>query len=104
MELLQIDEPCTLRSCCGKHVCNAYHILLLLMLTAAHSPATELTVVLKFIMSCCCLKRSLLPGDGHFSPLGGYNEDKDMVLILDTARFKYPSVRLPSLSQPCCCS
>ena len=31
-------------------------------------------------------------GDGHFSPLGGYHEDKDMVLILDTARFKYPSV------------
>ncbi|CAG8665872.1 12455_t:CDS:2, partial [Funneliformis caledonium] len=30
-------------------------------------------------------------GDGHFSPVGGYNPDKNMVLILDTARFKYPS-------------
>ena len=27
--------------------------------------------------------------------MGGYNEDKDMVLILDTARFKYPSVSPP---------
>lgn len=29
-------------------------------------------------------------GDGHFSPIGGYSPEKDMVLILDTARFKYP--------------
>ncbi len=29
-------------------------------------------------------------GDGHFSPIGGYSPDQDMVLILDTARFKYP--------------
>eukprot|EP01080_Neovahlkampfia_damariscottae_P009317 gene9317-1405_t len=29
-------------------------------------------------------------GTGHFSPIGGYNEEKDMVLILDVARFKYP--------------
>ncbi|KAI8896850.1 Phytochelatin synthase-domain-containing protein [Globomyces pollinis-pini] len=28
-------------------------------------------------------------GDGHFSPIGGYNEAEDMVLILDVARFKY---------------
>ena len=28
-------------------------------------------------------------GDGHFSPLGGYHEARDLVLILDTARFKY---------------
>ncbi|EFC46641.1 predicted protein, partial [Naegleria gruberi] len=30
-------------------------------------------------------------GDGHFSPIGGYNPDEDMVLLLDVARFKYPS-------------
>ncbi|KAI5481032.1 glutathione gamma-glutamylcysteinyltransferase [Pseudohyphozyma bogoriensis] len=30
-------------------------------------------------------------GDGHFSPIGGYSEKDDMVLILDVARFKYPS-------------
>lgn len=29
-------------------------------------------------------------GTGHFSPLAGYDEEEDMVLILDTARFKYP--------------
>ena len=34
-------------------------------------------------------------GDGHFSPIGGYHADKDMVLILDTARFKYPPHWVP---------
>ncbi|GAB9470539.1 hypothetical protein Gpo141_00007782 [Globisporangium polare] len=36
-------------------------------------------------------------GDGHFSPIGGYNEASDMVLLMDVARFKYPPhwVRLP---------
>ncbi|KAJ0410170.1 hypothetical protein ATCC90586_008448 [Pythium insidiosum] len=29
-------------------------------------------------------------GDGHFSPIGGYHEELDMVLLLDVARFKYP--------------
>lgn len=29
-------------------------------------------------------------GDGHYSPIGGYNPERDMVLIMDTARFKYP--------------
>ena len=32
----------------------------------------------------------LQTGDGHFSPIGGYSAERDMVLILDTARFKYP--------------
>lgn len=38
-------------------------------------------------------------GDGHFSPVGGYSRMHDMVLILDTARFKYPPhwVPLPAL-------
>jgi glutathione gamma-glutamylcysteinyltransferase len=30
-------------------------------------------------------------GDGHFSPIGGYHEESDSVLIMDVARFKYPS-------------
>ncbi|KAF9156985.1 hypothetical protein DFQ26_009153 [Actinomortierella ambigua] len=30
-------------------------------------------------------------GDGHFSPIGGYVPEKGMVLVLDTARYKYPS-------------
>lgn len=29
-------------------------------------------------------------GDGHYSPLGGYHRGRDLALILDVARFKYP--------------
>jgi glutathione gamma-glutamylcysteinyltransferase len=29
-------------------------------------------------------------GSGHFSPIGGYHATKDLTLILDVARFKYP--------------
>lgn len=29
-------------------------------------------------------------GSGHFSPIGGYYAARDMVLVLDVARFKYP--------------
>jgi len=29
-------------------------------------------------------------GEGHFSPIGGYHPGRDLVLIMDTARFKYP--------------
>ncbi|KAH9603077.1 hypothetical protein KSS87_009455 [Heliosperma pusillum] len=34
-------------------------------------------------------------GTGHFSPLGGYHAERDMVLILDVARFKYPPHWIP---------
>ncbi|KNA23608.1 hypothetical protein SOVF_023430 isoform A [Spinacia oleracea] len=34
-------------------------------------------------------------GGGHFSPIGGYHAGKDMVLILDVARFKYPPHWVP---------
>lgn len=34
-------------------------------------------------------------GDGHFSPIGGYNSSKDLVLLLDVARFKYPPHWVP---------
>lgn len=30
-------------------------------------------------------------GDGHFSPIGGFHPESNMALVLDTARFKYPS-------------
>ncbi|CAO3694365.1 unnamed protein product [Rhizopus stolonifer] len=30
-------------------------------------------------------------GDGHFSPIGAYNPKTNKVLVLDTARYKYPS-------------
>ena len=38
-------------------------------------------------------------GDGHFSPIAGYHAERDLVLILDVARFKYPPhwVPLPAL-------
>ena len=29
-------------------------------------------------------------GSGHFSPIGGYHPGRDLVLVLDVARFKYP--------------
>jgi glutathione gamma-glutamylcysteinyltransferase len=29
-------------------------------------------------------------GSGHFSPIGGYHQARDMTLVLDVARFKYP--------------
>ncbi|CAM9896402.1 unnamed protein product, partial [Ectocarpus fasciculatus] len=34
-------------------------------------------------------------GTGHFSPVGGYHKEKDLVLILDTARFKLPPHWVP---------
>jgi len=38
-------------------------------------------------------------GTGHFSPIAGYDEETDSVLIMDVARFKYPPhwVSLPLL-------
>ncbi len=40
----------------------------------------------------CSYSRAILSqtGDGHFSPIGGYHKGRDMVLIFDVARFKYP--------------
>jgi len=39
-----------------------------------------------------CYSRESLgqTGAGHFSPIGGYHEASDSVLIMDVARFKYP--------------
>jgi glutathione gamma-glutamylcysteinyltransferase len=34
-------------------------------------------------------------GSGHFSPIGGFNQAADMVLIMDVARFKYPPHWVP---------
>jgi glutathione gamma-glutamylcysteinyltransferase len=34
-------------------------------------------------------------GAGHFSPVGGYHSGKDLVLLLDVARFKYPPHWVP---------
>lgn len=35
-------------------------------------------------------------GAGHFSPIGGYHRTRDLVLVLDVARFKYPPHWLPA--------
>jgi len=34
-------------------------------------------------------------GDGHYSPIGGFHAGKDLVLILDVARFKHPPHWVP---------
>ncbi|CAL5425543.1 unnamed protein product [Camellia sinensis] len=34
-------------------------------------------------------------GDGHFSPMAAYHKGRDMLLILDVARYKYPFHWLP---------
>ncbi|KAH7298003.1 hypothetical protein KP509_25G022900 [Ceratopteris richardii] len=34
-------------------------------------------------------------GTGHFSPVGGYHRERDLALILDVARFKYPPHWIP---------
>lgn len=34
-------------------------------------------------------------GSGHFSPIGGYHAARELVLVLDVARFKYPPHWLP---------
>lgn len=40
----------------------------------------------------CSFNRAVLQqtGTGHFSPIGGYHPVEDCLLILETARFKYP--------------
>lgn len=35
-------------------------------------------------------------GDGHYSPLGGWHPTRDLVLVLDVARFKYPPFWVPT--------
>lgn len=74
---------------------------------------SEMTVEeFRSIVSCCCSRdidcvdgcviivsysRAVLnqTGSGHFSPIAGYHKEKDMVLIMDVARFKYPPHWVP---------
>lgn len=37
-------------------------------------------------------------GSGHFSPVAGYHAQRDLVLVLDVARFKYPPHWVPVTS------
>lgn len=34
-------------------------------------------------------------GSGHFACIGGYHQESRSVLVLDTARFKYPPFWVP---------
>lgn len=60
----------------------------------------------KFVYACCTsdnchvissYNRRIFQqtGTGHFSPIGGYHAGRDMALILDVARFKYPPHWVP---------
>jgi glutathione gamma-glutamylcysteinyltransferase len=49
----------------------------------------------KFLVVSFSRKTLGQTGDGHFSPIGAYNPDNKMVLVLDTARYKYPSYWCP---------
>ena len=60
-------------------------------LDATFSPASwERRIVVAF-------DRSVLgqTGTGHYSPIGAYHAESDMVLVLDVARFKYPPYWVP---------
>jgi len=35
-------------------------------------------------------------GSAHFSPIGGFHAARDLVLVLDVARFKYPPHWIPA--------
>lgn len=59
-----------IRSCCGD---------------ASSSTSSAPVVII-----CSYLRKVLKQtGTGHFSPIGGYHAEKDLVLIMDVARFKY---------------
>ncbi len=34
-------------------------------------------------------------GDGHFAAISGYHPEQDMILVMDTAKFKYPAFWCP---------
>lgn len=49
----------------------------------------------KFLVSSYSRKVLNQTGDGHMSPIAGYHEPTDHILILDVARFKYPPYWVP---------
>ena len=46
------------------------------------------------LFTVCSYSRKALKqtGDGHFGPVAMYNKRENKVLLLDIARFKYPSL------------
>ncbi|KAL1313469.1 hypothetical protein HN51_040037 [Arachis hypogaea] len=73
---------------------------------AFHASQSSIDAFREYVMNCsasdechvissyhrAALKQT---GTGHFSPIGGYHAGKDMALILDVARFKYPPHWVP---------
>jgi glutathione gamma-glutamylcysteinyltransferase len=49
----------------------------------------------EFLVVSYCRESLGQTGSGHFSPIGGYHEESDSVLIMDVARFKYPPHWVP---------
>merc|ERR1712032_276346 len=49
----------------------------------------------EFLVASYSRQRLGQTGGGHFSPIGGYHEESDSVLIMDVARFKYPAHWVP---------
>lgn len=48
-----------------------------------------------FIIVNICRKTLGQTGSGHYSPIGGIHVEKELALILDVARFKYPPYWVP---------
>jgi glutathione gamma-glutamylcysteinyltransferase len=49
----------------------------------------------EFVIASYCRSGLAQTGTGHFSPVGGYHAARDLVLLLDVARFKYPPHWVP---------
>jgi glutathione gamma-glutamylcysteinyltransferase len=85
---LDIDELACLARCNGVYVelvrGDATNLAAFRSAIASAAGATGVLVV--------SYDRSALgqTGSGHFSPVGGYHRVRDLALILDVARFKYP--------------
>lgn len=85
---LEMDELACLARCNGARV------------EAVHADLTNLGAFRQALATAARGGRMLIAsydrgalgqtGAGHFSPLGGFHEGRDLALILDVARFKYP--------------
>ena len=65
-----------IKECCSTACCS--------------SPTPHCSKTRPYLVVSYSRKELLQTGDGHFSPIGAYDAASDMVLVLDTARFKYP--------------
>jgi len=54
--------------------------------TVAQKPTSEQVLIVSYSR-----KHFKQTGDGHFSPIGGYDPVRDAILVMDVARFKLPA-------------